>query len=601
MDRAHPTDHADPADAARGDGDTRTHLLIGALQAALAYALYASHAAGVWPASTPAAFVPLFALMVLAPLAFYLSSAAPLPRRLLIAAAAAALALAVGAYHGLTVSGLSPGGREAGPLSEDDYLPPTLLLALVLMVAVPAAAVAQRRRVPYEAWFDGLLHNSLLLLQAGLVTGLFWVVMHSAAALFRLVRLPQLGALIERPGFWIPATALVLSYGVSLAVRHRGVARFLFERVTQLCGWLYPLAGLLGLAFVASWLFQGIAPLLETRRAAFLLLWFAVLCVLLVNASSRGGLDQPPYPRWLRRTLSSALVVLLPMVAVALYALGLRIAQYGWTVDRIWGFFVALVVAVFALGYALNAVFEWRGRAERCLVPATNALAAAFVVLGVLLLIGGPLDPRRLSVNDQLQRLASGLSDQQDPIRYLAREGGVFGRRALEALAADAGAPPARQRLAREALLSAQERREHQARSVHALPVFPPGASAPAALLDALVRDGQLGACDAQSCLIWQLPESVAGPGAYTVLSRDEGQARQGAWIWGLHTNGRWAHRGRLPAQGLDGACQRQGGAALLFDAVREGRTTLVPRPARDIAVDGLRFPIERWDGQPGC
>src|SRR5690606_11756008 len=117
----------------------------------------------------------------------------------------------------------------------------------------------------------------------------------------------------------------------------------------------------------------------------------------LVNASSRGGLDQPPYPRWLRRALSSGLLVLLPMVAVALYALGLRIAQYGWTVDRLWGLFVALVVAVFALGYALNAVLEGLGRAERCLVPATNGLAAAFVVLGVLLLIGGPLDPRRLS------------------------------------------------------------------------------------------------------------------------------------------------------------------------------------------------------------
>src|SRR5690606_15014749 len=170
---------------------------------------------------------------------------------------------AVGAYHGLTVSGLATAWRDPRPFSEEDYLRPTLLLGLVLMIAVPAAAVAQGRRVRYEAWFDGLLHNSLLLLQAGLVTGLFWVVMHSAAALFRLLRLPQLGALIEHAELWIPATALVSSYGVSLAVRHRGVARFLFDRVTQLCGWLYPLAGLLGLAFVASWLFQGITPLLE--------------------------------------------------------------------------------------------------------------------------------------------------------------------------------------------------------------------------------------------------------------------------------------------------------------------------------------------------
>ena len=593
----------DPAtsDSAETTSDTRAHLLAGALQAVLAYALYASHAAGVWPASAPSAFVPLFALMVLAPLGFYLSSAAPVRRRLRIAGAVAALALLVGAYHGLTVGGLASDGRGLRLFDEDDFIRPTLLLALVLVIAVPAAAVARGWRVRYEAWFDGLLHNSLLLLQAGLVTGLFWVVMHSAAALFKLVRLPQLGQVIERPEFWIPATALVLSYGISLAVRHRGVARFLFDRVTQLCGWLYPLAGVLGLAFVASWLFQGVGPLLETRRAAFLLLWFAVLCVLLVNASSRGGLDTPPYPRWLRRALSSGLLVLLPMVAVALYALALRIQQYGWTVDRIWGLFVALVVAVFALGYALNALLEWRGGAERCAVPATNALAAAFVVLGVLLLNGGPLDPRRLSVNDQLQRLASGASDQQDPVRYLAREGGVFGRRALQALAADASQPAARQRLARDALLSREQRREQQARSVHTLPVFPAGAVAPPALLEALVRDGQLGACDPQSCLLWRLPEAVAGPEVYAVLSRDEGPARQGGWLWGLNPQGEWAHRGRLPPQGLDSACERRAGAALLFDAVREGRVALQARPAPDIAVGGLRFPIERWDGQRGC
>lgn len=595
----------DPNPSEAGASELRSHLIIGALQAALAYALYASHAAQVWPASAPAVFVPLFALMVLAPLAFYLSSAAPLRRRLLIAAGAAALALAIGAYHGLTVSGLVQGSREARPFTEDDYLPPTLLLGLVFMVAVPAAAVAQGRRVPYEAWFDGLLHNSLLLLQAGLATGLFWVVMHSAAALFRLVHLPQLGDLIDRPEFWIPATALVLSYGVSLAVRHRGVAAFLFQRMTQLCGWLYPLAGALGVAFVASWLFQGIEPLLQTRRAAFLLLWFAVLSVLLVNASSRGGLDEPPYPRWLRRALSTGLLVLLPMVAVALYALGLRIQQYGWTVDRIWGLFVALVVALLALGYALNAVLEWAGRAERCLVPASNALAAAFVVLGVLLLIGGPLDPRRLSVNDQVQRLASGLSDQQDPIRYLARAGGVYGRQALEALAAEApgagAAQVARQRLARDALVNAQERRERQAALVQRLPVYPAGASAPPALLDMLVREGQLAACDAQTCLIWQLPDAIAGPGVYALLSRDAGQARSGGQLWSLHPKGQWSHRGVLPYQGLDAACERQPGAELLFDAVREGRVALVPRPAPDIAAGGLRFPVERWDGQPGC
>lgn len=592
--------------------EARAHLVVGALQAALAYALYETTRRAAWPATEAAVFVPLFLLMALAPLGFYLASAAPLRRRVAIALGVAALALAIGAYHGLTVSGLAAHAREQGPFREDDYLQPTFVLGLALMVAVPAAAVAREGRVRYEPWFDALLHNTLLLAQGGLVTGLFWLVMFSAAALFRLVRLPFLSELIERGEFWIPATALVFSYGVSLAVTQRTVARFLFERLTQLCGWIYPLAGALGVAFVASWLVQGIAPLLETRRAAFLLLWFAVLSVLLVNASSRGGLDEPRYPRWLRRALSTGLLVLLPMVAVALYALGLRIGQYGWTVDRLWGLFVATVVAVFALGYALNALAEWTGRAERCLVPATNAVAAAVLVLGVLLLLGGAIDPRRVSVSDQLQRLSRGTSDEQDPIRYLAREGGVFGRRALQALAADdpvfGGVPATRQALARDALSDQATRRERQAEGLRALPVFPQGASVPPAVLDALARDGALPAgCDAQNCLIWRLPAEVVGEGAYAVLARDASSAPgargtgSDARIWRADERGQWVVSGHLPRQGLDPSCARRDGAQALFDAVREGRVELVAPPGRDLGAGGLRFPVQRWNGPRDC
>lgn len=590
------------------ESEARAHLLVGALQAALAYTLYETARRGVWPATEAAAFMPLFLLMALAPLGFYLASAAPLQRRVAIALGVGALALAIGAYHGLTVGGLAERAREQGPFREEDYLRPTFVLGLALMVAVPAAAVAREGRVRYEPWFDALLHNTLLLAQGGLVTGLFWLVMFSAAALFRLVRLPFLGELIERGEFWIPATALVFSYGVSLAVTQRTVARFLFERLTQLCGWIYPLAGALGVAFVASWLVQGVEPLLQTRRAAFLLLWFAVLCVLLVNASSRGGLDAPRYPRWLRRALSTGLLVLLPMVAVALYALGLRIGQYGWTVDRLWGLFVAIVVAVFALGYALNAVAEWLGRAERCLVPATNAVAAAVVVLGILALLGGAIDPRRVSVNDQLQRLARGTSDEQDPIRYLAREGGVFGRRALQALAADdpvfGGVPAARQALARDALSDPKTRRERLAERLRALPVFPPDATAPPALLEALARDGGLpGACEAQTCLIWRLPPEVLGDGAYALLARQAPGARDagGARIWRADEHGQWAVRGHLPGQGLDTNCAPQAGHQALFDAVREGRVELLVPPGRDLGVGGLRFPVQRWNGARDC
>src|SRR5690606_22855439 len=98
-------------------------------------------------------------------------------------------------------------------------------------------------------------------------------------------------------------------------------------------------------------------------------------------------------------------LALLPMMAVAGYALWLRLEQYGLTPERIWALLVWLVLSVMALGAGMDALSSARGGTPNRLLPVSNVAAALVAVLGIVLLLGGPLDPRRLSVDSQLNRL----------------------------------------------------------------------------------------------------------------------------------------------------------------------------------------------------
>lgn len=125
----------------------------------------------------------------------------------------------------------------------------------------------------------------------------------------------------------------------------------------------------------------------------------------------------------------------MPLVAIAVYALALRVGDYGWTTDRLIAAAGLLIASFYAVGYASGAIRAgWLAT-----IPKVN-IATSFVILGVLLVMFSPAgDPARLSVNSQLARLASGEvpADKFD-FAYLRFEGARYGRDALARL--DAGA-----------------------------------------------------------------------------------------------------------------------------------------------------------------
>ena len=587
------------------------HMMVGVLQAILAYGLFQSAELEVWPATHAAAYVPLFMLMVALPLAFYCASEAAAVRRWLLSLGLGLLATLIGLHQGLTagVSLWQPEGYLGGwsPGRVGDYLQPALIFSLLVFLVAPAVALIRGRpqSTDYQRWIDALHHNALVLLQAALVLGLFWGLLYSAAGLFKLVGLDLLHDLIEQSWFSIPLITLVFSHAVSVAVRTRGVAEFLTGRARQLCGWLYPLAALLAVGFVLSWGVQGLAGLFDSGHAAHLLFWFVTLNLLLINLASRGGAEHGVQAVWLHWVMVAGKLALLPMMAVAGYALWLRLAQYGLTPERIWALLVWLVLSVMALGTALDALSSARGSTPNRLLPFSNVAAAVLAGLGIVLLLGGPIDPRRLSVESQLLRHETNRLSDDALIDFLRYQGDGYGLEVLTDLTrADTDGDKQAQRLALLARKALAGRREGSATlldQVKDLPRFPSGSVLPTGLAQALGRESGVLSCNSQqldlpdACLIWALPDFAGEQTAYIVLRRDGDSEMPFGRIWLPDADGNWVVSGDVGrAQDANG-CPLDHRPAALFDAVVQNRVEFAAKPQPDLMVNGLRIPTNLW------
>ncbi|MEM8789645.1 MAG: DUF4153 domain-containing protein, partial [Pseudomonadota bacterium] len=133
--------------------------------------------------------------------------------------------------------------------------------------------------------------------------------------------------------------------------------------------------------------------------------------------------------------------------AIAAYALWLRVAEYGWTPERVLAALAAGVAAAGALPVAATALLGGTGWRDRARTGLGWALAAS-VALG-LLWFTPLLNAQRISAQSQLARLADG---RIDAAKYdfwpLAREWGAAGTTALAAFQATGPGPEVAARIA---------------------------------------------------------------------------------------------------------------------------------------------------------
>jgi hypothetical protein len=441
----HAAVHADASPLQDSPVTPRIALLrtsIGLLQGLLLYLLYRASEQATWPATVPLLFSPLVLIAISCPIILISGIGHMTRRQLLLWAGAASVIVAALAVYDIWRMGtglhLEPGSRTALP---SPVLCAALVAGLFIAHALVLSGAREKRRIAsYASYFDVAWKLGVQLAFSGLFVGVTWLALTLGAELFSLVRIEFPSQLIRKPWFAIPVTAFAFSSAMHLTDVRPAIVQGIRSLLLTLLSWILPVFTPIVAAFLASLVFTGLEPLWGTRRAAAVLLGADAALVILINAAWQNGAAAATVARLVRSCARLAALLLVPVTGIAVYALALRVGDHGWTVERIIAAACMLVAGCYALGYAAAALRAgWLERIARV------NIATAFVVLGVALLLFSPLaDPARLSVNDQLARLAAGKVKATDfDFAYLRFSGKRFGEAALAQFEAGARGPDA--------------------------------------------------------------------------------------------------------------------------------------------------------------
>jgi len=410
-------------------------LLAGLIQGVAMLALHQVLGSRGLQAADLAWATPLYALALTGPTTFNLLRGEFSEAQSLTGASMAALAITLTAvwfgWSSIPMSGLETSGSSWYA----DLFVFGLSSLIAWFIALPFLQGGLRSggpRYPYPGLFDDAWRNTLLVANCVVFTGGFWLLLALWAGLFSVLKISFFADLFSSPFFAYPATSLVISFAVTLegyeASTLTSLRRYLLNVQTR----LLPLAALIVLLYLAALPFAGLQPLWDTGYATPLMLCLQIAMITLTNAAWQDGLQPAPFSRPVQGLVRAALALLPVLAALCVWSLSLRIAQYGWTVDRVWAAVLVFVCSLYGLAYAISSL----GHAWLPTLGTFNAGIAQILVATLLAIHTPLLDPQRISASSQLARLLSGQSDPEHfDYSYLRFSLGRAGDSALQHLA----------------------------------------------------------------------------------------------------------------------------------------------------------------------
>jgi hypothetical protein len=420
------------ADAALPRQERAMIVLLALLQGLLLYLAEQGQTHGIWPLAELHGRVCWYSLVLVVPTMMMLSLQRVADRRFAWQALGSfGVVLALSLWAGWNATG-------AAGLAADEVLAPFgFTLAISAFVALPylQVSILQRRwSGAYPLLFERAWHNTLSLALTGVFVGLGWLMLVLWGELFALVKIHFFRDLFREKPFIYLATGLLFGLGMLIGRTQSSAIRTARSIVLALLYGLLPVLAMIAVMFLASLPFTGLEPLWKTGHAGLILGWVIVLHVGLVNAVLQDGREQLPYPLPLRWLIQLSIALLPMYAALAVYGLGLRVEQYGWTPARVWAAIALAVLSLYALGYSasfLRAPARWMPH-----LPRIN-IAVSLVVVALGLLANSPvLDPHRIAVASQLNRFERSTDNTQLDLDYLRFEGGRQGVVALRGLLA---------------------------------------------------------------------------------------------------------------------------------------------------------------------
>lgn len=284
--------------------------------------------------------------------------------------------------------------------------------------------------VPYSDIFFQLCRNVFLLFQATIMTVVFWALLLTASLLFDIVGLDFVPGILFHPLVAAPLTSLTVAISITLALKHPGIDS-LGRWILSILAWLLPPFSALSFVFIACLPYSGLKTLWSTGQASSLMLLLQLGTILLANAAWLDGTRSPFSNRAVGTLAKVSLLCLPAYTALCLYSLGLRIQQYGLSVDRIHAAFLVVVTGIWGLGYAGAIMLrQWPSAIGRINTASVLILSVLVVAMNSPL-----LDPYRLAANNQVDRLLGGQITPADfDYLYLRFSLGRYGNYALARL-----------------------------------------------------------------------------------------------------------------------------------------------------------------------
>ena len=289
--------------------------------------------------------------------------------------------------------------------------------------------------MPYErlhshAWTDAVIGAASLAF-----VGITFLLTVLIGQMFKLIGINLIFDLLNDEWFgWMLAGA-AFGGAVGLLRERDKLVSTLQRLVMIVLAVLAPVLAVALVLFLLSLAGTGLQKLWDSGfSTAAVMMGVAAFAVLLANAVIGNGDDDRatnPALRWAAPVLA---VAVLPLAGIAYYSMHLRVIQYGWTPERIWG----VIAAAIALAYGLAgiwAVVKGRRDFDDWLRPLQQKLAIGLALLALFLALP-ILDFGAISTRDQLARLKSGATPvEKFDWAAMAYDFGPSGRAALAELA----------------------------------------------------------------------------------------------------------------------------------------------------------------------
>lgn len=312
--------------------------------------------------------------------------------------------------------------------------PSTLMVFVgMVIVATPFAAVWLQDKTAwrnYSDLFDASWTIVVRYAAAWLFVGVFWAVLMLSNALLGLVGVDIIEDLIDVDAVPYVLSGMVL--GIALAVVHELKAYVSPYLVLRLLRLLLPFVLVVVIIFIGALPFRGLSNLFGEFSAGGTLMGMAIGSIALVTIAldrDNSGAVRTPGMRY----AAQALALVLPILAgLSVYAVVVRVVQYGWTPDRVFAAVSAVFLLIYALAYAVVAIkrHHWMARVRQINV----VLALCVIAVGAAWMTP-ILHAERISARSQVKRFEAGEANAgQLPLWEMAHEWGNAGQAGLDRL-----------------------------------------------------------------------------------------------------------------------------------------------------------------------